>query len=169
MRGTALAVNGEWTKLSNDERNKTPFVWMVKPIVEEYFGEKSNIERLSDLRLYFLDSTNVSYTESEINDNVLKPLWAWVDAFIEVIKKDRGFDYVKSYSTRELNRFGTETAQGFEANIIDSNLSAIEVRFTLPIKKSNSCLCSPKVREDFLIWDGESAIDLGNNNILEYE
>lgn len=158
MRGTPLAVNAEWQKLSKTVKNKTPFVWLVKPTSEVNYGLKSNLDRESDLRIYFLDKTKIEYTEQQHTDLVIKPLWAWVLAFFEVIKKDRGFNPIVTYTTRELSRFGTETAQRFESNIITANLSAIEVRFTLSIKKSAKCLCNNPILTKKVLISGEDII-----------
>jgi hypothetical protein len=171
VKGTALAVNGEWTKLTSDEREKTPFVWLVKPTTETTNLNGQGIVRTAELRIYFLDATDVTnYTEDDHNVEVLTPLWQWVVAFFEAIRKNKDFANIDNYTSRELNRFGTETPQGFEANILDSNLSAIELRFTLSIRNGAKCLCEPnKSLVDGLVWTGEEFIDLGENNLLGYE
>jgi hypothetical protein len=171
VKGTALAVNGEWTKLTRDEREKTPFVWLVKPTTETTNLNGQGIVRSAELRIYFLDATDVkNYTESEHNEKVLTPLWQWVLGFFDAIKKNKDFANIDSYTSRELNRFGTESPQGFESNILDSNLSAIELRFTLSIRNGAKCLCMPnKALVDGLVWTGEEYVDLGENNLLGYE
>jgi hypothetical protein len=41
---------------------------------------------------------------------------------------------------KNFNRFGTETIQGFDRNIIDADLTGIEMKFTLVVRKQ-SCKC----------------------------
>jgi hypothetical protein len=41
---------------------------------------------------------------------------------------------------KNFNRFGTETIQGFDRNIIDADLTGIEMKFTLVVRKQ-SCNC----------------------------
>jgi len=168
MRGTALAVNGEWQKLSKTSKQKTPFVWLVKPTIERTNSNGQGLERTSDLRLYFLDNTLLKYKEEEVTNNVIKPLWAWVMAFFKAIDSSSDFAKFDNYDTRELSRFGTETAQGFEANIITANLSAIEVKFTLPIRRGAKCLCNKTIDTDNLMDLGEGVLINETNNYMNY-
>lgn len=139
--GTPRATNGEWLEDSTNEDNKTPFVWLVEPTNETFFNSDQGLERESNLRIYFLDQTQPKYTTSQHHELVIKPLRAWVDAFLVAIDKNEDFARFDSYDLKALSRFGVESPQGFEANIIDSNLSAIELRFNLPIRKNAKCLC----------------------------
>jgi len=67
---------------------------------------------------------------------------AYCEAFKDAIKKNRrDFDNVDLYDEKEFYRFGSESLEGFEANVLDSNLSAKELRFALPIKSGAKCLC----------------------------
>lgn len=142
FKGSPLATNQEWKFFEKDETDKVPFVWLVSPTTEVFYNNGQANERESDLRLFFLDITSPTYTVQQHHDNVIKYLNAWIDAFLEVINKNRrDFGRFDSYTLKEISRFGVETPQGVENNIIDSNLSAIELRFTLPIKKSAKCLC----------------------------
>lgn len=168
MRGTALAVNGEWQKLSKTVKEKTPFVWLVKPTVERTNANGQGLERTADLRLYFLDNTLLKYKEEEVTNNVIKPLWAWVMAFFKAIDSNSDFTKFDNYDTRELSRFGTETPQGFEANIITANLSAIEVKFTLPIRRGAKCLCGKTIETDNLIDLEEGLLISDDNEYINY-
>lgn len=138
--GTPRMTNNEWLQKSNRTSLKTPFVWLVEPMSES-FKIGGGIARESDLRLYFLDDNETESTTEGFHDNVVKYLRAWLDGFLLRIDKDSSFAQFDFYTTRVLTRFGSETPNGFEANIIDANLSAIELRFTLPIRKGANCLC----------------------------
>lgn len=169
MRGTPIAVNGEYKAMSNDERNKTPLSWLVKPIKETNNLNGQGFERISDIRMFFLNVTNPSYTEKQHNEKVLSPLWQWVIAFFKAIDKNKNFGKIDSYDSRELNRFGTETAQGFEKNIIDSNLSAIDIKFSLPIRSVGQCFCN--IKKDYKIQylsDGENLFLYEGNKVLSF-
>lgn len=141
FRGTPMATNEEWLNFAVNEDAKTPFVWLVEPTNETFFTNGQSLERESDLRLYFLDKTLPKRTTKEHHDLVVKHLRAIVDGFLSVIERDKGFGRYDSYSQRVLSWFGTESASGYEAVILDSNLSAIEIRLTLPIRKGAKCLC----------------------------
>lgn len=142
FKGSPLATNREWQNYARLESGKVPFVWLVSPTTEVFYNNGQALERESDLRLFFLDITSPNYTVQQHHDNVIKYLNAWIDGFLDAINKNRrDFERFDSYTLKEISRFGVETPQGVENNIIDSNLSAIELRFTLPIKKGAKCLC----------------------------
>ena len=140
--GTPLDVNAEWLQINLTSESKLPLFWLYLPVVETNFKNGQGLDRESEIRLYIIEQTNM--TDFLVNDhftNVVKYLWAYYEAFFEALKKDKSFANIESVETRELYRFGSETEQGFESNIIDANLSALECRFTLPIRKNSKCLC----------------------------
>lgn len=141
FRGTPLATNTEWLEYSTHESFKTPFVWLVEPTTEVEFANGQGLERESDLRIYFLTGTLSQYTVKQKHDISIAYLRTWVEGFKLAIKKNKLFANVESYTTKNISFFGVESPQGYEANIIDANLSAIELRFTLPIRKRANCLC----------------------------
>jgi hypothetical protein len=168
MRGTPRVVDTEWQKLSPRVKEKTPFVWLVKPLNERDYTNGQGLERTADLRIYFLDDTLLKYKQQENTNNVIKPLRAWVGAFFEAIEQNPDFGKFDGYDSRELTRFGTETSQGVDANIIDANLSAIEVRFTLPIRKGAKCLCNKTIRGIKALYTGSDLIGTDNDTIIIY-
>lgn len=141
FRGTPLATNAEWLSYARNEDGKTPFVWLLEPTEEEFYKNGQGLERTSDLRLYFLDKTKVGNTVKQHHDNVLKYLNDWVDGFLLAIEKDQSFAKYDSFKTKNISRFGIETSKGYERNILDSNLCAVEVRLSLPIRNGAKCLC----------------------------
>lgn len=141
FRGTPLATNQEWKNYSRNESGKTPFVWLVEPTSENFKGRGQSLERESQLRLYFLDSVNPKSTTKEAHDNIIKYLNSWVDGFFLSIRRNKDFAELSGYDYKAISWFGIEGAQGYESIIIDSNLCAVELRFTLPIRKGAKCLC----------------------------
>jgi len=140
FRGTPLAVDAEWVQYARIEEQKTPFVWLVGETQEKFFAKNQSLERESELRIFFLDIIDIrKNTTKQIHDNRLKYLNLWVDAFFQVIAKDSIFGLFDSWDSKNISRFGIETPQGYEKLIIDSNLCAVEVKFTLPIYKDEKC------------------------------
>ena len=140
--GTRMSVNAEWLQLSSVEDNKLPLFCLVMPTRETNEGFQSGLDRESSIVLYVLNYCNWSQTDQLIQDEVIYYLWLYVEAFLETIKLNQDFPPIESTNTRELHRFGTESTEGFESEIFDSNLSAIELRFTLPIRKgAKICIC----------------------------
>lgn len=140
--GTRMSVNEEWLQLASVEDNKLPLFCLVMPTRETNEGFESGLDRQSDIVLYVLNYCNWKQTDQLIQDEVIYYLWLYVRAFLDTIELNTDFKPLENYNTRELHRFGTESVEGFESEIFDSNLSAIELRFTLPIRKgAQICLC----------------------------
>ena len=58
------------------------------------------------------------------------------------IKQYRVFDIGNDkYDLKNFTRFGTESNNGFTANIIDADLTGVELRISLPIYKLSDCKC----------------------------
>ena len=134
--GTPMATNAEWLQFTDDERKKTPFIWMVELTTEQPFDAKNagRIERKSDIRIVFLDTNNVEqWLTLDTHDNRLQALYNMRSEFVRVINSNIIFNSIDNSSVVNLTKFGTETSNGFEKNIIDSNLTGIDCRFTLSI------------------------------------
>lgn len=140
--GTPISTNEEWTAFSRDERQKVPFVWMVEPTQEEIQGVNSDLERISDIRLVFLDDNFIGkWLTDEVHENRLQAIYNAVEWFLKAIKGNPLFEFKDTYVVKNFTKFGTESTQGFAANIIDANLTGIEVRLSLPINKDDNCNC----------------------------
>jgi hypothetical protein len=141
ITGTKLAANMEWTKAGNNVLSKTPLIWLVELIRYSKFGRESTVDFESDLRLFFLDETNVSqYYTSDHRDNVVYPMEQLANEFIEVIKNNRSYETIESYEVITFSRFGVEQQNGMFKNILDANLSGVELRINLKKYKQN-CKC----------------------------
>jgi len=141
LPGTKLAANTEWTKKSLNLREKTPFIWLYEVIRLKTYGRGDSREYESELRIFFLDETNVKdYYTADHRENVVMPMQNLALQFIEALQKDRNFKTVEDYVIVQFSRFGVETDKGVIENIIDANLSGVELRITLT-KYKNNCKC----------------------------
>ena len=139
--GTPISTNKEWKSFSIDERNKVPFAWLVEPNDEDFKDEQDTLERESDILMVFLDSNNTNqWRTMDTHDNRLQALYNMVEEFMDTIKREFLFysDNL-SFKTKNFTKFGKETSSGMEANIIDANLTGVELRLTLPINRVNEC------------------------------
>lgn len=142
--GTPMATNSEWKKFSANEFAKVPFIWMVEPTAERPDYTGASIERESDIRVVFLDSNNVKdWITTQTHDFKLQSLYNMYEQFILTIQNNPLFDRdrLTSAAIRNLTKFGTETANGFDSNIIDANLTGLDARITLPIQELGECKC----------------------------
>jgi hypothetical protein len=139
--GTKIAANNEWTAVSNDLTQKTPLVWLLHDVRYQKFGRESVYEWESDLRIFFLDETDIVnyYTKDHI-DNVVVPMSKLAGKFIEVIDNSPSYKTLEGYEVVNFTRFGTEQANGYFQNILDANLSGVELRIKLTKYKQN-CKC----------------------------
>lgn len=140
--GTKLAANREWTISTTDLIAKTPLVWLFEIIRVQKFGRDDVREFETDLRLFFLDETNVKdfYTEDHRRE-VVKPMIKLAEEFLNVVRADRTFKTIENYTLVTFSRFGVETDQGVIENILDANLSGVELQITLTKYKANCKNC----------------------------
>jgi hypothetical protein len=141
ITGTKISANREWTISGNNLQQKTPLVWLLELIKYSKFGRESTFDFESELRLFILDETNITqfYVEDH-REQVVLPMENLADEIINIINADRKFVKVEKYDVFSFSRFGTEKEQGMFQNILDANLSGVELRFTLKKYKEN-CKC----------------------------
>jgi hypothetical protein len=142
ISGTKLAANREWTIADIDLTAKTPIIWLLETMRERFFGKGDARDREMELRIFFLDETNVAqFLTEDHRREVVYPMQKMVDEFIRVIGLDRNFKTIEDYSIRTFSRFGVEQDNGMIQNILDANLSGVELIISLTKYKGN---CNPK-------------------------
>ena len=142
ISGTKMATNREWTISTSDMTSKTPLAWLLELIRIEKFGRESTIDWQSDIRMFFLDETDITnYYTKDHRDNVVEPMSRLADLFMKVIDEDRSFETILDYELITFSRFGVETDRGMFENILDANLSGVELRLSLAKYKAN-CHCA---------------------------
>ena len=136
-----MATNTEWLKATSDVVAKTPIIWLLETIQETRFGRGDSREVEYQLRLFFLDETNVKdfYTEDH-RDQVVLPMQELAKEFIRTANRDRRFKTVDQYTMKTFSRFGVERDNGVFQNILDANLSGVEVTMSL-VKYKDGCTC----------------------------
>jgi hypothetical protein len=141
LTGTKISANREWTIADNDLLNKTPIVWLLELIKYKAFGKESSLDWESELRIFVLDETNATdFYVADHREQVVLPMENLVDEIIKVINKDRKFVRIDTYDVYSFSRFGVEKDQGMFQNILDANLSGVELRIVLKKYKEN-CKC----------------------------
>lgn len=141
LSGTKIAANNEWSKVTNSLMAKTPVIWLLELIRYKSFGRESVIDFESDIRLFFLDETNVTqFYTMDHRSNVVMPMTQLAGEFLDAVSKSRQFQTVDQYEIITFSRFGVEQEQGMFKNILDANLSGVELRITLTKYKQN-CKC----------------------------
>lgn len=140
LTGTRLAANNEWTMAGADLTAKLPLVWLLETINERFGGAESSLERSSDLRIFILEETNVRefYTKDH-REQVVKPMQELAIELVRVINDTPRFKRLENFQIRSFSRFGVEETKGVIQNVLDANLSGVELQLTLDIFKQNDC------------------------------
>lgn len=141
ITGTQLATNREWTISTPNLSSKLPLIWLLEVIRMRKYGMESTYDFDADIRMFFLDQTNITqyYTEDHRN-LVMYPMEKLCQEFLNVVNEDARFVRYTDYELITFSRFGTERSDGMFANILDANLSGVELRIRLVKYKAN-CIC----------------------------
>lgn len=140
--GTKLAANVEWTKVLTSLIDKTPLVWLLEIIREQKFGRGDVREFETSLRIFFLDETDpTQFLTQDNRREIVEPMAELAESFLDVIKANKNFKTIENYTIVSFSRFGVETEQGVVQNILDANLSGVELQFTLTKYKENCKSC----------------------------
>jgi hypothetical protein len=141
ITGTKTSANREWTIADNNLLDKTPLVWLLELIKYKSFGKESTLEFESNLRVFILDETNITnfYVEDH-REQVVMPMQNLADEIVKLINENRKFQRVLDYEINSFSRFGSEVENGMFKNILDANLSGVELSFRL-VKYKENCKC----------------------------
>ena len=138
LHGTASSVNNEYLEISNQTREKTPFIWLLRGYTDTFYDELSSKDRDSSIRLFFMDETNADKWRNDEHDtNAINQMYELSQLFIKVVQGSQIYDDLGTYSITDRPRFGVEIAnRGSDSMIIDEDLSGVELNMILPIFKN---------------------------------
>lgn len=139
--GTRTSANREWTIFDADVMAKTPIIWLLQDVRYTQYGRESVYDWESELRIFFLDETDVTnYYSADHIENVVYPMTQLAAEFIKTINSDRAYKTLDTWEIINFTRFGVEEQSGYFQNILDANLSGLELRINLVRYKEN-CKC----------------------------
>jgi hypothetical protein len=119
---------------------KTPLIWLLEIIRENKFGRGDVREFETELRVFFLDETDpTQFVTQDNRQQIVEPMENLAESFLDVVRSKRVFKTLVDYQITSFSRFGVETDQGVIQNILDANLSGVELRFTLTKYKETNC------------------------------
>ena len=141
VSGTHISANREWSVIGKDLFKKTPIIWLLETTRTRKYGRESVYDYSSDLRIFFLDETNpAQYKSLDHLEQVVNPMHKLVELFLQTIALNKVYLPVEDYELITFTRFGVEKQDGIFQNILDANLSGVELRLTLTKYKEN-CNC----------------------------
>lgn len=131
------------TLANTDKSAKYPMIW-VREVIKDTFDNdiSSTIERNSNLRLYFLDNSNLEdWNTDEHYAEITNPMLNLFEEFKIHVNNYKFFGRPDDFEVTYHNRFGQyEDKKGHVKQFFNDNLSGIEIIFALPIK--NTLLCT---------------------------
>lgn len=140
ISGTRLSTNAEWTKATTNLAEKLPLIWLLETINEKFYGKESVYERTSDLRLFFLEDTDIrQYLNADHRSNVVYPMYQLAMEFVDVIENDTTIVPLEDWQIKTFTRFGVEQQNGVVQNILDANLSGVELQLSITRYKKQNC------------------------------
>ena len=141
ISGTHIATNNEWTKAGSNLLTKTPLAWLLETLRMQKFGLADTRDFESDLRIFFLDETDVvNYYTADHREQVVEPMEELAKGFIDAVAGNRNFRTLEGWEMLTFSRFGVEGNDGMFQNILDANLSGVELKISLTKYKDN-CKC----------------------------
>ncbi|QDP50831.1 MAG: hypothetical protein Unbinned2903contig1001_21 [Prokaryotic dsDNA virus sp.] len=141
LSGTKIAANNEWRVSNLNVGAKTPLVWLLKILSKNEYGREDTRLFSSDLKVFFLDETDVtSFGSAEHTKQVVYPMERLCEYFLKSIKSNRKYKTIDEYQKFYFDRFGVESENGVVQNIIDANLSGVQLQLSLTKYKPN-CKC----------------------------
>lgn len=141
ITGTHIATNNEWTKANKILLNKTPIAWLLETLRMQKYGLADTRDFESEVRIFFLDETDVvNYYTADHREQVVVKMEELAKSFIDSVTFNRTFKTLDEYELLTFSRFGVERNDGMFQNILDANLSGVELRVTLTKYKEN-CKC----------------------------
>lgn len=122
LSGTLSNTKIEWTRFSNKEEDKLPFIWLNSPNADrtDSYGEGGVTE--SQCELWFVHFSDwKKLNEDRINESI-QPLQKLVKSFVSKI--DHRFPPYENYTTREFAKFVDEQSNKL---IFTSELCAVQL------------------------------------------
>lgn len=144
FHGTPTATSNHISKLKNDD--KIPLIYLPEILTEDEQSLLSSIQRITNLRLIFLD--NAHYSDWSTDDhytNRLTGLNKLVDLFIDTYQKDRKTFVGEGTTFTRTNhvKWGNFSSNRHTQSIFNEYLTGVEIQFTSNIKRG----CQPENRD----------------------
>jgi hypothetical protein len=141
FHGTILATKSE-TDLITDSVDKTPMIFLLETIIDEFKNQESRTERTSSIRMFFL--TQSDWEDNNTNDHYTKaiePMRNLVYNFIDSLKGSKIINkFVElEYTVINHTHFAEYVKGSYNNAIFDANLTGCELLLTLEILKNTKC------------------------------
>lgn len=146
FHGTPIATGEDLTKIPK-ATNKTPMIWVLRPFQERFKKPLDVLERVSDVRIFFLTfSDHDQWSTAEADTRAIQPMRrlaqnfvAALDSFAMNCEKIFMIDNIE-YTITDYTRFGVYISnKGVEKSMFADKLAGCELSIALPIWKRQNC------------------------------
>lgn len=143
--GTRMKTSSEWLNYSSNNSKKIPFIWLSfnpNPTSSKPLDPLSSIyESWSNVQMYFIsDIDRTNWETTVIIEERLKYLYEWSEWFIRSVKSLDWLLLSSDTSSNYFPVFGVEQSNGSIKDIIDDNLCAVSLLFSIDNYDRN-CAC----------------------------
>lgn len=127
-----------------DSSQKYPMIYLLEIIKDKFIADKSSIiDRESNLNIFFLAEANFQdWDVDQHYSDAIIPMMNLCSNFIDYLKKHPDIGTISDFEVIYHAKFGMQLkeASGHVKNLFNDNTSGVQLRVTLPIKKTLICL-----------------------------
>lgn len=143
FHGTPMATGSEITHIL-ETSNKLPMIYLLEIITDNKDNDpESSIDRLSTVSLFFLDEANFGDWDTDQHySEAIVPMMNYAELFVNYLNDTPNVGRIDNYDLTYHAKFGLNirTSGGHIQNLFPEKLSGVQLRITLPILKSLSCV-----------------------------
>lgn len=143
FHGTPMATGSEITHIL-ETSNKLPMIYLLEIITDNKDNDpESSIDRLSTVSLFFLDEANFGDWDTDQHySEAIVPMMNYAELFVSYLNDTPNVGRIDNYDLTYHAKFGLNirTTGGHIQNLFPEKLSGVQLRITLPILKSLSCV-----------------------------
>lgn len=143
FHGTPVMAGAELARIINSN-DKTPMIYAYEVIEDEMnYDESSNSDRVSNLRLFFLDQCNYEDWDTEQHySGAITPMMQLCDYFVNFCRNHSGIGEILLSTSRYHANFQINlNTNGHLESLFPENLSGVECEFDFPISVDLGCPC----------------------------
>lgn len=143
FHGTPMATGNEMSRILSGS-DKLPMIYLLEIITDVKDKDpESSIDRLTDVRLFFLDEANFGDWDTDQHySEAIIPMMNYADLFVDYLIESSNVGVINDYELTYHAKFGLnyKTNSGHIQNLFPEKLSGVQLRIKMPILKSLSCV-----------------------------
>jgi hypothetical protein len=142
--GTILETKNETDKIM-DSVDKTPMIFLLTSITDNFKGAEEMTDRISPLRIFFLTQADWDNDNTkDLHSNAVNPMLNLAHNFVDVLKNSPMINNANTldYSITGREKFANYFKGSYTTALFDKNLTGCELSFDLDVRKNFECFCT---------------------------